>query len=103
REAPRRFITELCSVADRFIAPAALSSPVIPFFGVGEAAGEFIDVTSADEPVHGGVTGRRHRPGIAGCLAVPDQPPRVLAPQPLQADILLIPVLTGGHRRCRPT
>lgn len=90
-------------MVDRFVARAARSSPVIPLFGVGETAGEFPDVTSADEPVHGGVTGRRHRPVIPRYLAAPDPPPPILAPQPLQPRILIVPVLAGGHRRCRPT
>jgi hypothetical protein len=74
-----------------------LGSPVIPLFGAGEAAGEFVGVAGADEFVHGGVAGRRHRPVIAGRLAAPDPPLRIPAPQPLQAGILVVPPVVRGH------
>ncbi len=39
--------------------------------GLGEAAGEFTDVTGADQLARGRVTAGRHGPVIAGCAAAP--------------------------------
>jgi hypothetical protein len=63
----------------------------MPSLRLGEAAGEFTDVTGADQLAHGRVTGRRQCPVIAGCAAAPDPPLRVLAPEPLELGILLVP------------
>src|SRR6266567_2464064 len=67
----------------------------------GEAAGELTDVVSADQLAHDGVAGWRHCPVIAGCAAMPDPPPRVLAPEPLKFGILVVPAWPGVHGRRR--
>ena len=46
----------------------------MPSFRLGEAAGQFTDVTGADQLADGRVTGRRHGPVIAGGAAAPDPP-----------------------------
>jgi len=51
-----------------------LSSQAMPSFRLGEAAGQFTDVTGADQLADGRVTGRRHGPIIAGGAAAPDPP-----------------------------
>jgi hypothetical protein len=51
-----------------------LSSQAMPSFRLGEAAGQFTDVTGADQLADGRVTGRRHGPVIAGGAAAPDPP-----------------------------
>jgi hypothetical protein len=78
-------------------ASAALRSWALPSFRAGEAAGEFTDVGGGDQPACGGVTAWRHGPVIAGCAAAPDPPPRVLALEPLQLGILIVPASAGGH------
>lgn len=47
--------------------------------------------------MHGGVTGRRHSPVLASCLAAPDPPSRVPAAQPLHVSILGVPAVAGAH------
>ncbi len=63
---------------------------------LGEVAGEFTDVTGADQLTHGRVTGRRQCPVIACRTATPDPPLRVPAPEPLELGIL---AGAGGHGR----
>ena len=64
-----------------------LGSEVIPALCLAEAAGEFTDVAGADQVAHGGVTAWRHCPVIAGCVAAPDPPLRVLALEPVKFGI----------------
>jgi len=73
--------------------PPALGSRVVLLFRPGEAAGEFTDVAGADQLTRMWVTERRQRPVIACCVAAPDEPLRVPAPEPLE---LSIPVARGG-------
>jgi hypothetical protein len=66
-----------------------LSSQAMPSFRLGEAAGQFTDVTGADQLADGRVTGRRHGPVIAGGVAAPDPPlpaQRRIADYALRAD-----------------
>ena len=95
-------------------APAALSSQVMLPLRLGEAAGEFTDVTGADQLTHARVTGRRQCPVIACCTATPDPPLRVLAPEPLEPVMLVARAVsrrswramagrdTAGSGRTRP-
>src|SRR6266567_2986304 len=69
----------------------------MPFVCLGEAAGEFTDVTGTDQLAYGRVTGWRHGPVFAGGAAAPDPPLRVLAPEPPEPGILVVPALAGGH------
>ena len=55
-------------------------SQVTLALGLGEAQGEFIQVAGGDQPSLGGVIAWRQCPVVPGGLAVPDSPPRVLAP-----------------------
>jgi hypothetical protein len=73
------------------------SSQAVPSFRLGEAAGQFTDVTGADQLADGRVTGRRHGPVIAGGAAAPDPPLRVPAPEPVKLAILVVPAVAGGH------
>jgi len=70
----------------------------MPSLRLGEAAGEFTDVTGADQLTHMRVPGRRQGPVIACCAATPDPPLRVPAPEPLELGIPVVPAVTGGHR-----
>ena len=79
------------------LAPAMLSLWAVLSLRLGEAAGELTDVVSADQLAHDGVAGWRHCPVIAGCAAMPDPPPRVLAPEPLKFGILVVPAWPGVH------
>ncbi len=65
--------------------------------GLGEAAGEFTDVTGADQLARGRVTAGRHGPVIAGCAAAPHPPLRVLAREPVKVGILIVPAWAGRH------
>src|SRR5438034_9458094 len=65
--------------------------------GLGEVAGEFTDVTGADQLARGGVTAGRHGPVIAGCAAAPHPPLRVLAHEPVKVGILIVPAWAGRH------
>jgi hypothetical protein len=65
--------------------------------GLGEAAGEFTDVTGADQLARGWVTAGRHGPVIAGCAAAPHPPLRVLAREPVKAGILIVSAWAGRH------
>src|SRR5438876_737731 len=69
----------------------------MPSLRPGEAAGEFTDVTGTDQLARGQVTGRRQYPVVAGCAAAPDPPLRVLAPEPLEPGILVVPAGAAGH------
>ena len=69
----------------------------MPSLRPGEAAGEFTDVTGTDQLAYVRVAWRRQCPVIAGCAAVPDPPLRVLAPEPLELGILILPAGAGGH------
>lgn len=80
-------------------ASTALSSQVMLPLRLGEAAGEFTDVTGADQLAHARVTGRRQCPVIACCAATPDSPLRVLAPEPLEPGILVARARASGHGR----
>jgi len=73
----------------------------MPPLRLGEEAGEFTDVASADQVVHGGVITWRQRPVVAGRGATPDPPPRVAAPELVKFGILGIPAVAGVHARCR--
>ena len=81
---------------------AALSSPAVPSLRLGEAAGEFTEVTGADQLAGGRLAARRQCPVLACGAAAPDPPVRVLAPEPLQFRILVVPprapVMAGGGR-----
>jgi hypothetical protein len=81
---------------------AGLNSCVMPSLRLGEAAGEFSDVPGADQLAHSGVITWRHCPVIAGRLAAPDPPPRVLAPEPVKFGIQAPPAWAGVHGRGRP-
>ena len=69
----------------------------MPSLCPGEAAGEFTDVTGTDQLAYRRVTGRRQCPVIAGGAAAPDPPLRVLAPEPLELGILVVPAGAAGH------
>jgi hypothetical protein len=73
----------------------------MPPLRLGEEAGEFTDVASADQVVHGGVVTWRQRPVVAGRGATPDPPPRVAAPELVKFGIPGIPAAAGVHARCR--
>jgi hypothetical protein len=81
---------------------AGLNSCVMPSLRLGEAAGEFSDVPGADQLAHSGVITWRHCPVIAGRLAAPDPPPRVLVPEPVKFGIQAPPAWAGVHGRGRP-
>jgi hypothetical protein len=81
--------------------PAAPSSQAMPSIRPGEAAGEFTDVRGADQVAHGRVTRRRQCPIIAGCAAAPDPPLRVVAPEPLELGILVVPAEGRRSRRAK--
>jgi hypothetical protein len=72
----------------------------MPLLGLGEAAGEFIEVASADQVALGGMIAGRQRPAAAGGVAAPDPPPRVLAPEPVKAAVLVVRAPVRGHRCC---
>jgi hypothetical protein len=82
---------------DRFAA-AAPGSPVTPSVRLGEAAGELVEVTGADQLVHGGVIAWRQRPVVAGCVAAPDPPLRVLLPEPVKSGSWLAPLRPAARR-----
>ena len=71
-------------------------------FRPGEAAGEFTDVTGADQLTRTWVTERRQRPVIACCAATPDQPLGVPVPEPLELSIRIARARAGGHGGRRP-
>jgi hypothetical protein len=79
------------------VACAALRSWAMPSLGLGEVAGEFTDVTGADQLARGGVTAGRHGPVIAGCAAAPHPPLRVLAREPVKVGILIVPAWASRH------
>jgi len=81
---------------------AGLNSSVMPSLRLGEVAGEFSDVPGADQLTHSGVITWRHCPVIAGRLAAPDPPSRVLAPEPVKFGIQGPPAWPGVHGRGRP-
>jgi hypothetical protein len=81
------------------VAAATVGSSVMLLLGLGEATGEFIEVTGADQAALGGVIAWRHGPVGAGSVAVPDAPPRVLAPEPVKPAGPVVCALAGGHRR----
>jgi len=87
-----------CSSSDATGEGRERDSPGIRAFGLGEALGEFIQVTGGDQLPLGGVIAWRHCPVVPGGLAAPDPPPRVLAPQPVQAAGPVVPTTAGGHR-----
>jgi hypothetical protein len=68
--------------------------------GLGEAAGEFIEVAGADQAALGGVIAWRQGPVGAGGVAAPDPPPRVPAPEPVKPAGPAVRALAGGHRGC---
>src|SRR6266568_6784707 len=70
--------------------------------GLGEAAGEFIEVAGADQAALGGVVAWRQRPVGAGGVAAPDPPPRVPAAEPVKLVCPVARALAGGHRGCPP-
>ncbi len=69
----------------------------MPSLRLGETVGDFADVTGADQFVRHGVMAWRHGPVVAGCVAAPDPPLRVLAPEPLKFGILVVPAVVGVH------
>jgi hypothetical protein len=72
----------------------------MPLLGLGEAAGECIEVASVDQVALGGVIAGRQRPVGTGSMAAPDPPPRVLAPEPVKPAVLVAGVPVPGHRCC---
>ena len=74
----------------------------MPPLGLGEAAGELIEVAGADQLALGGVIAWRQRPVAAGGVAAPDPPPRVLAPEPVKPAVAVGRALAGGHPGCPP-
>jgi hypothetical protein len=94
------WLTERDEQAGQFV-PAAPGSQAMPSLRLGEAAGEFTDVTGADQLAHGRVAGWRQCPVITGCAAAPDPPLRVLAPEPLEPGILVVPAGAGHGARWR--
>jgi len=72
----------------------------MPPLGPGEAPGEFIEVTGADQLALGGVTGWRQRPVAAGGEPAPDPPPRVLAPEPVKPAVPAARAPAEGHPWC---
>jgi hypothetical protein len=69
----------------------------MPCLGPGETAGEVLDAAGADQAVHGGMPAGRHGPVIAGCAAAPNPPPWVLASEPLEVGVLVVPAVAGVH------
>jgi hypothetical protein len=68
--------------------------------GLGEAAGEFIEVGGVDQAVLGGVIAWRQGPVGAGGVAAPKSPPRVPAAEPVKPVGPVARALAGGHRGC---
>jgi hypothetical protein len=77
---------------------SSLISQVIPLVRLGQTATEFTHVTGVDQVVRGGVIAWRHRPVITGGAAAPDPPPRILAPEPLKAGVVVAAAVAGVHR-----
>src|SRR5215510_14971021 len=64
---------------------------------LGETASEFTDVAGADQVARGGMIAWRHRPVIAGGMAAPDPPPRILTTEPLKVGLLVAATVAGAH------
>src|SRR5215471_8582997 len=69
----------------------------MPVLGLGEAAGELIEVAGADQAVLAGVITWWQRPVAAGGVAVPDPPPRVLTSKLVKPGVRAVRALSGDH------
>src|SRR6516225_671435 len=69
----------------------------MPLLGLGEAAGELIEVTGPDQAALDEVIAWWQRPVAAGGVAVPDLPPRVLAPEPVKPGVRGVLAMSEGH------
>ena len=71
------------------------------FLGLGQPPRELIEITGADQLAPGGMAAWRHGPVLTGDAAIPDRPPRILAPQLLEPGVLAGAAPVGVHAENR--
>jgi hypothetical protein len=85
----------------RLAGPAQVFLQVELLLGLGKTLREIIEIAGADQLTPGGVAAWRHCPVLIGEAATPDQPPRVLASQLIEAGVLVGTAPAGAHAERR--